>query len=460
MALPLAYLCCPHCGEALTRAGGAVRCAAGHSFDVARQGYVDLTGAGPRAAGDSAEMVAAREAFLAAGHFEPIAAAVAEEVSRVAAAVGVEEGRAGVDWRTAGVEEGRAGVDRRTAGVKEGRAGVDRRTAGVKAGRAGRVGRTAGIEAGDVAGSGRTAGTEGGDAAGSGRTADTEAGDAAGAGRTAGTEAGDAAGAGRTADTEAGDAAGAGRTADTEAGDAAGAGRTAGTEAGDAAGAGRTAGTEAGDAAGAGRTAGTEAGDAAGAGRTAGSDGDGDGRDARAGDVSAAGCVVEVGAGTGYYLSRARGQRPGIALDSSRYAARRAARAGLGAVVCDVWRELPVRDGVAVAVLCVFAPRNAPEMRRVLAPGGAIVVVTPTPRHLAELVEPLGLVRVDERKPERLAASLGEPERIREVEAEMRLSRDDVAALIGMGPSAHHVNAQRVARPAAATLSVHVAVYR
>jgi 23S rRNA (guanine745-N1)-methyltransferase len=125
-----------------------------------------------------------------------------------------------------------------------------------------------------------------------------------------------------------------------------------------------------------------------------------------------------------------------------------------------VWRGLPVRDGVAAAVLCVFAPRNAAEMRRILARSGVIVVVTPTPRHLAELVEPLGLVRVDERKPERLAASLGEPVRVREVEEEMRLSREDVAALVAMGPSAHHVDAERVARPAVATLSVHVAVYR
>ena len=171
------------------------------------------------------------------------------------------------------------------------------------------------------------------------------------------------------------------------------------------------------------------------------------------------GCAVEAGAGPGYYLARARGDRAGIALDSSRYAARRAARAGLGAVVCDVWQPWPVRDGVAAAVLCVFAPRNAGEMRRVLAPGGVIVVVTPTPRHLAELVEPLGLVRVDERKPERLAAALGAPVREREISAQLRLSRDDVAALIGMGPSAHHVDAERVARPATATLSVRVAVY-
>src|SRR3954468_22329539 len=40
VALPLAYLRCPHCGGALADAAGAIRCAAGHSFDVAPPGYL------------------------------------------------------------------------------------------------------------------------------------------------------------------------------------------------------------------------------------------------------------------------------------------------------------------------------------------------------------------------------------------------------------------------------------
>ena len=72
-ALPL--LRCPVCGAGLARAGAAVRCAAGHSFDVARQGYLSLPAGGrPSPAGDTAAMVAARERFLEAGHFEPLAA--------------------------------------------------------------------------------------------------------------------------------------------------------------------------------------------------------------------------------------------------------------------------------------------------------------------------------------------------------------------------------------------------
>jgi len=185
--------------------------------------------------------------------------------------------------------------------------------------------------------------------------------------------------------------------------------------------------------------------------------------------VAAPGCVVEVGAGTGSYLARALDAaaeatpagRVGIALDSSRPALRRAARADgrIAAVVADAWRPLPIRDAAAAAVLCVFAPRAAAELRRILAPGGALVVVTPTPRHLAELVDALGLLSVDARKPERLARSLGEPLRERIVEAPLELSREDVRALIAMGPSAHHVDADALARDARTALSVRVAVY-
>ncbi|QGU04275.1 methyltransferase domain-containing protein [Corynebacterium comes] len=49
----------------------------GHSYDVARQGYVTLaSGAGLRHQGDSMEMVLARETFLSRGHFAPFVEAV------------------------------------------------------------------------------------------------------------------------------------------------------------------------------------------------------------------------------------------------------------------------------------------------------------------------------------------------------------------------------------------------
>ncbi|MDQ4501048.1 methyltransferase domain-containing protein [Sinomonas sp. ASV322] len=59
--------------------GRSLVCASGHRFDAARQGYVNfLTGRGTRFVPDTAEMVAARERFLGAGYYAPIAQAVAD----------------------------------------------------------------------------------------------------------------------------------------------------------------------------------------------------------------------------------------------------------------------------------------------------------------------------------------------------------------------------------------------
>lgn len=190
----------------------------------------------------------------------------------------------------------------------------------------------------------------------------------------------------------------------------------------------------------------------------------------------AAGAVVDAGAGTGYYLSAVLDARPGavgLGLDLSKHALRYAARAHgrAGAAVCDVWRTLPVGDGAADVVLNVFAPRNGAEFRRVLREGGALVVVTPSDRHLAELRGPLGLLSVDEAKEERLRRSLaghfGEAEHAEAVEYPVELTPTEAVALASMGPAARHVGADELRRRAAAlgepvraTVSVRVAVFR
>jgi 23S rRNA (guanine745-N1)-methyltransferase len=82
-------LLCPICQDGLTRSGGALRCPAGHAFDIARQGYVNLLG---RADGDTAAMVADRVAFLAAGHYAPLAGKLAEWVADSAPGLVVDAG--------------------------------------------------------------------------------------------------------------------------------------------------------------------------------------------------------------------------------------------------------------------------------------------------------------------------------------------------------------------------------
>jgi 23S rRNA (guanine745-N1)-methyltransferase len=273
----LHLLACPHCRGALSRSRGSLACASGHSFDVAREGYVSLLPGDARlGSADTAEMVAAREAFLDAGHFAPLAEALARAAEPVV----------------------------------------------------------------------RAEGAPGGDAPA---------------------------------------------------------------------------------------------------------------------------CIVDLGAGPGWYLARLLDRFPhsvGLALDLSKHALRRAARVhpNIGAVACDTWRGLPVRDGVASLVLCVFAPRNGSEIARVLRPDGALVLVTPTERHLAELVSAHSLLSVDERKEERLAAELGghfELEQRHDCEWFRALTPTDVANAVAMGPSSRHISVEeRSADPMRATASVTIAVYR
>ncbi|WP_113698610.1 putative RNA methyltransferase [Nonomuraea lactucae] len=164
-------------------------------------------------------------------------------------------------------------------------------------------------------------------------------------------------------------------------------------------------------------------------------------------DLAARPVIVDAGAGTGHYLAtvlEAVDRGIGVAFDVSKHAVRRAARAHprVGAFVADVWRPLPLRSGVADVVMDVFAPRNGPEFRRVLRPGGAVVVVTPAEAHLSPLVRELGLLSVDEDKDRRVARSMegfAETER-RTVEFDMELSRGDVAEVVRMGPSAWHTD--------------------
>jgi 23S rRNA (guanine745-N1)-methyltransferase len=125
---------------------------------------------------------------------------------------------------------------------------------------------------------------------------------------------------------------------------------------------------------------------------------------------------------------------------------------------------------VAALVLSVFAPREGAEIARMLRPGGALVVVTPTGRHLDRVVSTLGLLTVDERKQERLDAKLDpylELERRAGLDWSLALGASDVANAVAMGPSAHHVDKGelevRIAalpQPLEATASVTISVYR
>lgn len=74
---------CPLCGKALTRTEKSCVCPAGHSFDLAKEGYCHLLPANRKHSkmpGDDKDMAAARSAFLSKGYYAPLR----EELCRLA----------------------------------------------------------------------------------------------------------------------------------------------------------------------------------------------------------------------------------------------------------------------------------------------------------------------------------------------------------------------------------------
>ena len=78
---------CPICAASLTAEGKTLRCEAGHCFDRARQGYVNLLTVQQKHSlhpGDTGEMVLARRNFLNGGYYLPIARTLRELTERFA----------------------------------------------------------------------------------------------------------------------------------------------------------------------------------------------------------------------------------------------------------------------------------------------------------------------------------------------------------------------------------------
>ena len=182
--------------------------------------------------------------------------------------------------------------------------------------------------------------------------------------------------------------------------------------------------------------------------------------------------MLDVGAGTGYYLAHLmdRGAGRGVALDVSAAACRRAARAHerLGSVVADAWTDFSLGDGGFDAVLCAFAPRNAAEFARVLTAAGRLVVATrkrstwiPCARGWACWTSP-------PTRPGKLAQTLGSHFTLGEqqqVRYEVAMDRDLVTSVIGMGPNAFHLSTGEITRrvaeldlPTPVTVAVDVTV--
>lgn len=107
---------CPLCGGSLTREEHRAVCPSGHSFDVARQGYVHLLPVNKmhsKVPGDSREMVEGRRRFLEGGYYAPFREELCRLVKQCADALGAPQGEGlalcdagcGEGYYTAGMEQ-------------------------------------------------------------------------------------------------------------------------------------------------------------------------------------------------------------------------------------------------------------------------------------------------------------------------------------------------------------------
>lgn len=174
------------------------------------------------------------------------------------------------------------------------------------------------------------------------------------------------------------------------------------------------------------------------------------GRHEEAGTFPTALRIADLGCGTGHYsaeLVRALPELELLLADRSPDAVRaslRALRSATG-IVLDIWRPLPLRTDAADVVLNVFAPRNLEEFARVLRPGGSLLIVVPTERHLQELRRDGLVLDIPSGKSTRLIEQYtGAGFALRSNTAiEYSLEADAATRLLlaDMGPSAHHVDA-------------------
>lgn len=90
---------CPVCKKRLKRLDNVLHCQNGHSFDIARKGYVNLLTTNkrnPKTSGDNAEMVRSRTRFLDKGYYLPLAERIAQtaekELGRISSPVIIDSG--------------------------------------------------------------------------------------------------------------------------------------------------------------------------------------------------------------------------------------------------------------------------------------------------------------------------------------------------------------------------------
>lgn len=167
------------------------------------------------------------------------------------------------------------------------------------------------------------------------------------------------------------------------------------------------------------------------------------------------GLIIDAGCGEGYYPERLAARRTAdfvFGADLSRSAVdhasrRRRARGGDNSfyAVASLF-SLPVADGSASGVLCMFSPVAEKEILRVLAPGGVLIVGSAGAGHLMGLKRAVYSTVYDNETRADLPVGMCPAECIR-VTYNIRLeSKADIMRLFGMTPYRFRTSADDLAR--------------
>lgn len=150
------------------------------------------------------------------------------------------------------------------------------------------------------------------------------------------------------------------------------------------------------------------------------------------------GAVLDLGCGEGYYTSALPGDDV-IGIDLSKSGVALAAGADKrGTYTVANAYDVPVADGSVDTAVSVFSPVPDDELRRLLAPGGAVVTAQPAPEHLRELKAAL----YDIPRPFEVKDVLPQPDWRLDDERVVTTTLDlsaagDLATLVEMTPYAH-----------------------
>jgi ubiquinone/menaquinone biosynthesis C-methylase UbiE len=173
--------------------------------------------------------------------------------------------------------------------------------------------------------------------------------------------------------------------------------------------------------------------------------------------ISAPACLLDAGCGEGYYLGNLQQQLEQtdtsirhhyIGIDISKEAIRMAAKRYKQALflVANLKERLPIADSAVDILLNIFAPRNADEFARILAPGGLLLVVIPTPTHLLQLRTTLGLLDIEENKQQHVLDQFSphfEVVTTTQITYTRHLKREQIQQVVMMTPNYWHLSEQR-----------------